>query len=141
MNVELLRKVADAIERQQVNDRSVGLNMQAWHGVHHPCGTSACVAGYVDLIVNEGRQSQRTVVLGIARASLDLTFSQSQELFFGLETGLRQGVWNLDILARINRSEHLVPTALRWMADTGRIEWDAALDYACSVKEKTDADS
>ena len=137
MNTELLRRIADAIESQSVGSRKVGLNMLHWHGQYHACGTSACVAGYTELI--ETGQASISIDVGErARVSLALSQDQAHELFYGEDLAKELGVGLITAQERINASEHLVPDALRWMADNETIDWRQGLDHACSIREKTD---
>lgn len=140
MNADLLRKVADVIEVGIVANRRVGLNMQMWHGDAHPCGTSACVAGFTELVVTQGRGWKNMPVPDgatrhYAKASLELTEVQARELFHACTFAEKRGEdKSIYAMHTINRNERLVPDALRWMADTGIVDWSDALTAACDKR-------
>lgn len=143
MRADRLREVADAIERGQVRGQSgVRLDMVAYvKGVsrEHPCGTAACVAGYTAMMYTELEVINLPWEAYLAaRDSLDLSESEAKELFMGSISALRLGVKAVNVRQEINSKERLVPDALRWMADTGEINWVKALVAACEATEKRD---
>lgn len=136
MNKELLLRVADAVEGGEVRGDPVELNMCAWHS-HQTwsCGTTACIGGYVDLLIDESHRAididhwlykqERVGIFTVAREALDLSTKEAHLL-----------MTDTDAWGDIHRSKGMVPDALRWMALTGRIDWDEALSAARCVDEQ-----
>lgn len=131
MNAELMLRVADAVESENVRGHRVTLNMHSWHGpdLGPSCGTTACIGGYVDLFVHEEIDVSRFYndmsVFRTAQDALDLTYRDA----WALMTDSENYSW-------INRNKDLVPDALRWMAMTGEISWGKGLQAARCVRER-----
>jgi hypothetical protein len=149
MNKEMFLRVADAIEKEQLEDgKPFRFEMSDWvrrysnpsinnHG--NFCGTAACVAGtavllkHGDNLHTEGRhyftlngreklfeyQDEGTRIMGLERRAAEHLFGEVE-------------------LANANR--RYVPDALRWMAESGRVDWKKGFEYAqCVEKEKQTA--
>ena len=122
MNVENIRRVADAIEKHEIKD--LGFNMRVYGSsvfkwadhTGRGCGTTACIAGWAAII--GGFRSPETirdrdgfVISKFAQDFLDIGSYEESELF------------EPDVNREEISAEQAVRT-LRHLADTGRVEWD-----------------
>ena len=114
MNVENILKVADAIEQHSIPD--LGFNMAEWHSKAyedapdrsgHDCGTVACIGGWTEAVLNNGKEFPSWEDVG---ACLGLGAIDSEQLFFG------NGCNTRTTLAQAVRT-------LRHLAATGKVNW------------------
>ncbi len=126
MNTENLLRVADAIEKHEID--WLGFNMCAYAADDlvldrsgHKCGTTACVAGWAFAVQHPGIDSRALCCGGLrieteATSFLGLKDEERDELFGNTPKGISFGSAT---------TEHAVRT-LRYAAEHGRIDWDAA---------------
>lgn len=95
MNVELLKKVRDAIADVK---NPVGFDMEAWAPAGSDCGTACCIAGHVVLAAGEEVPKQHSV----ADRAAALLFG---DYSFGADDHLFYGYWSDAALDEITRAE------------------------------------
>lgn len=128
VNKEMFMKVADAIEKEQIDGFPVRYNQAIWGWEHpinrvwstertHSCGTSACVAGFASLI-SKGHINSRVVEDG--REALGISEIEADGLFYSI------GI--------VNANKRLVPDALRYMGESGDVSWVRGFKYARCVR-------
>ena len=66
MNIELLKKVRDAIADE---DNPVGFDMDRWGKLNDPCGTTCCVAGHAVMIGGRNRWKWTASYVGVVMAA------------------------------------------------------------------------
>lgn len=144
MNREMMLRVADAVERENANGVQVSLDMFNWHDKKKlfgfiTCGTTACIGGFVDILLEEDRDMARWVSRGFgmlgyvgegrsifarAKEALDLNYEEADQLML-----------DRPAFKHINKNRKYVPDALRWMALTERVDWYEAIRIARCVSE------
>lgn len=125
VNKTLLHKIADAVEKERVGDRKIKHDQMAWGFVsdgNEPCGTHACVAGFACLI-EDGRIDYNVKYRGSELLGLD--YEESEHLFY--------------YVGYVNSNRDLVPDALRWMAESGEIDWIKGFEYARCVRDEMES--
>jgi hypothetical protein len=138
MNSLRLRQIADMIEQEHVT-RGDGthfkkrFDMQTWD-----CGTSACIGGFATAACSAEEKKKHIAAdefgvgtwgryFVIGKGALGLTKDEANKLFIGS-------------VKQFNDNKHLVPDALRWMAEAREINIAKGLEYArCVALEKARA--
>jgi hypothetical protein len=116
-NWNLLRKVADRIERENRFDMST-------YGYQDECGTVACTAGHIVWMLYP-EEFEEKIKWSIG---MDWVFvTACEELDIDVETADDFFVPTDRIaIPQINYNKNLVPAALRWMADNECLDWNKA---------------
>jgi hypothetical protein len=160
VNRENMLKVADAIENETVRfNMAVWIGHQTDHeygdvtgftsGQKDTCGTACCIGGTADLLRNREMIASggysfhgfgwRDIISDSKAAEwLGLSLDEANTLFIANEyrTGVSYSS-NETAYGYINERRHLVPNALRWMAESGEVSWKKGFEYAeCLVKER-----
>lgn len=110
MNKQLLLQIADEIEAHPEH-----LDMGGF-----ACNTSCCIAGFAMKLAEP--QTFNDYLTGRLGAISFATRAQHQ---LGLDTSQTGELFYTNPYT-INERRHQVPAALRWMAETGYVDWDRA---------------
>jgi hypothetical protein len=113
MHKERMLKIADAIEK----------NLKLFDMRHfnepHPvdeCQTSMCVGGWTYHLFNPHPEKLEDIEV-VAKRLLELTYEEADHLFYGGNMFLKD----------ITNNREFAPEAIRWMVDTGTIDWYTAM--------------
>lgn len=148
MNKTNMLRVADAIEAEnktfqmntwfddsrgdRMRDHSYDIRKIADGESMTSCGTVACVGGWANVLEIRDTQTIFDPLWdGSERATrfLELSEDEARDLFMGIGA---PGNWHW-----MNDNRKLVPDALRYMAETGEIDWSEGFKYAeCVEREK-----
>lgn len=115
MNAANVQRVIDAIKNERIGNTYVKFAFETWNaGIN--CGTSACIGGTACLLAG----SRDTCLADQdARAFLDISCEQSEELFYA---------WKYRDLRALRLNEitrrHAIRT-LEHLRDTGNVDWSA----------------
>lgn len=125
MNVENILKVADAIERHEIE--WLGFSMNSWFDENEPkCGTTACIAGWA-VAVEVGQDAierildkQRSSEISLSRIDLvdGRPVDERAIEFLGLDYSQCDGLfyeWNANATQAV--------AVLRHLAATGEVDW------------------
>lgn len=141
MNKANMLRVADAIENENVYGHPLGFDMSKWVS-QGDCGTVACVGGTCQLL--QGIDLETAIENSSNMGSqfdtgewLGLDFNDTVKLF-GAAEYVKGGnyMFSRKQYDHINKNKHLVPDALRYMAESGRVSWAEGFKYAQCVVDK-----
>lgn len=126
MNTELLLKVADAIEKEEL----ASFDMRDWYRKRGPdhCKTTACIAGFTAMLIGAD-MSESYRLRNYAEQALEGGPSiATRELFFAHSMNERvEGVIKRDGLVVISLYyTQYAPAALRWMVENNQYNWREA---------------
>lgn len=153
MNKTNMLRVADSIESENL----AKFDMRVWHGegfewndsaspFYSSCGTVACVGGTAMAIMASDNlwryklSSKDHVPMSEGNVQsvadwLGLSYREAHDLFSASEIGT--SISPDEKYRYVNERKHLVPDALRYMAETGDTSWIKGFEYAeCVQQEK-----
>lgn len=137
MNKDMFLKVADAIEAETAHNEKVRFKMDTWITYSEDsCGTSACIAGFANLIsAKEVSSFFLTSPDGYKQVLIKDYYNRGKALM-GL-TEKEAGYLFVSHIDFVNANRRLVPDALRYMAEKEKVTtWSEAFKYARCVRDK-----
>lgn len=126
MNTELLLKVADAIEKEEL----ASFDMRDWYRKRGPdhCKTTACIAGFTAMLIGADMSEPYRLRTFAEQALEGGPSIATRELFFANSMNERAGDRlirdSLDVIS-LHYTQH-VPAALRWMVENNQYNWREA---------------
>jgi hypothetical protein len=120
-NWDLLRKVADRIERENRFDMSTYGRKK-----DDRCSTVACMAGHI-VWMTEPERFEKEITLNIHSCDFNIHEIATEKMGISEDEADELFVPCGDIdINDINDNKNLVPAALRWMADNKCLDWNKA---------------